>query len=205
MVRISRVGCAWTRKIAQRLTRPQPFSALAAGSRPPAGGARWRACWLPVRGGLTPHGLRHSHKTWMACDGVAPEILARPRLGHPLPGMRGLYAHAWPAADARGPDCGSSCPIGNRPSGIAPPSIRTPRSRCSTTCWRHFAPHHVAWIEVIRSCRIARGRTRQYFCRAAIFRRVRGGVQPSGAGPLVAGGVEGGLRTAPPTSNGSGK
>ena len=22
-------------------------------------------CWLPVRDGLTPHGLRHSHKTWI--------------------------------------------------------------------------------------------------------------------------------------------
>ena len=28
------------------------------------------ACWLPVKDGLTPHGLRHSHKTWMAEDGI---------------------------------------------------------------------------------------------------------------------------------------
>ena len=51
------------------------------------------ACWLPLRGGLTPHGLRHSHKTWLAEDGI-PEILAEQRLGHEVPGMRGLYAHA---------------------------------------------------------------------------------------------------------------
>jgi Phage integrase family len=51
------------------------------------------ACWLPIRQGLTPHGLRHSHKTWMAEDGI-PEILAEQRLGHQVPGMRGLYAHA---------------------------------------------------------------------------------------------------------------
>ena len=51
------------------------------------------ACWLPVKLGLTPHGLRHSHKTWMAEDGI-PEILAEQRLGHEVPGMRGLYAHA---------------------------------------------------------------------------------------------------------------
>ena len=51
------------------------------------------ACWLPVKFGLTPHGLRHSHKTWMAEDGI-PEILAEQRLGHEVPGMRGLYAHA---------------------------------------------------------------------------------------------------------------
>jgi Phage integrase family len=50
-------------------------------------------CWLPIRPGLTPHGLRHSHKTWMAEDGI-PEILAEQRLGHEVPGMRGLYAHA---------------------------------------------------------------------------------------------------------------
>ena len=49
--------------------------------------------WLPVRRGLTPHGLRHGHKTWMAEDGI-PEILAEQRLGHEVPGMRGLYAHA---------------------------------------------------------------------------------------------------------------
>jgi hypothetical protein len=51
------------------------------------------ACWLPIRPGLTPHGLRHSHKTWMAEEGT-PEILAEQRLGHLVPGMRGLYAHA---------------------------------------------------------------------------------------------------------------
>jgi integrase len=50
-------------------------------------------CWLPVKQGLTPHGLRHSHRTWMAEDGI-PEILAEQRLGHEVPGMRGLYAHA---------------------------------------------------------------------------------------------------------------
>jgi hypothetical protein len=50
------------------------------------------ACWLPVKQGLNPHGMRHGHKTWMAEDGI-PEILAEHRLGHEVPGMRGLYAH----------------------------------------------------------------------------------------------------------------
>jgi hypothetical protein len=59
---------------------------------PPAGDAPL-ACWLPVKDGLTPHGLRHGHKTWMIEDGI-PEILAEQRLGHQVPGMRGLYAHA---------------------------------------------------------------------------------------------------------------
>lgn len=50
------------------------------------------ACWLPIRPGLTPHGLRHGHKTWMAEDGI-PEILQALRLGHTVPGMRGVYTH----------------------------------------------------------------------------------------------------------------
>src|SRR6185437_11222107 len=50
------------------------------------------ACWLPIMPELTPHGLRHSHRTWMAEDRI-PEILAEQRLGHDVPGMRGLYTH----------------------------------------------------------------------------------------------------------------
>jgi hypothetical protein len=50
------------------------------------------ACWLPIKLGLTPHGLRHSHRTWMAEEST-PEILAEQRLGHQVPGMRGLYTH----------------------------------------------------------------------------------------------------------------
>jgi hypothetical protein len=46
-----------------------------------------------VKPGLTGHGLMHGHKTWMAEDGI-PEILAEQRLGHQVPGMRGLYTHA---------------------------------------------------------------------------------------------------------------
>jgi integrase len=50
------------------------------------------AAWLPVKHGLTAHGFRHSHKTWMIEDAI-PEILAEIRLGHLVPGMRGLYSH----------------------------------------------------------------------------------------------------------------
>jgi integrase len=63
------------------------------GSGQPAADDTPLACWLPVKHGLTPHGLRHSHKTWMAEDGI-PEILAEQRLGHQVPWMRGLYSHA---------------------------------------------------------------------------------------------------------------
>lgn len=42
--------------------------------------------WLPLIEGLTPHGLRHSHKTWMLEDAV-PEVLQAERLGHTVPGI----------------------------------------------------------------------------------------------------------------------
>ena len=42
--------------------------------------------------GLTPHGLRHSHKTLMAELGI-PEVLSHDRLGHKLGGIAGLYSH----------------------------------------------------------------------------------------------------------------
>jgi len=37
----------------------------------------------PAKPGLTFHGLRHSHKTWMIADGV-PEVAQSLRLGHIL-------------------------------------------------------------------------------------------------------------------------
>ena len=48
--------------------------------------------WLPLIERLTPHGLRHSHKTWMLEDAV-PEVLQAERLGHTVPGIRGVYSH----------------------------------------------------------------------------------------------------------------
>jgi hypothetical protein len=91
----------------------------------PAGDAPL-ACWLPVKDALTPHGLRHGHKTWMAEDGI-PVILAEQRLGHQVRAC----AACTPAPAG---------PVGGSPSGAAPPSTRTPRSRCSTTGWRRSGP-----------------------------------------------------------------
>jgi hypothetical protein len=31
--------------------------------------------WLPIQPGLTSHGLRHSHKTWMAEDGGLDRVI----------------------------------------------------------------------------------------------------------------------------------
>ena len=46
----------------------------------------------PLVPGLTPHDLRHSSKTWMIEDGH-PEVVQAERLGHTVPGVRGIYSH----------------------------------------------------------------------------------------------------------------
>jgi integrase len=57
--------------------------------------ARAEAAWLAIEPGLTPHGLRHSHKTWMIDDGI-PEVASFERLRHKLGGIRGVYSHVTP-------------------------------------------------------------------------------------------------------------
>ena len=50
------------------------------------------ASWLPLRSGLTPHGLRHGHQTWLDDLGIR-YVLQAERMGHEVPGMRGIYSH----------------------------------------------------------------------------------------------------------------
>ena len=56
----------------------------------------------PARGipailpGMHFHDLRHTHKTWLIEDAI-PEIAQARRLGHRLPGVRGVYSHVTPA------------------------------------------------------------------------------------------------------------
>ena len=57
------------------------------------------ASWLPVLPGLTPHGLRHGHQTWMDEAGI-PDVLKSERMGHEVPGMRGVYSHVSPSMRA---------------------------------------------------------------------------------------------------------
>ena len=46
------------------------------------------------------HDLRHTHKTWMIEDNV-PEVAQAKRLGHRLPGVRGIYSHVSPTVEQR--------------------------------------------------------------------------------------------------------
>jgi integrase len=65
--------------------------------RPAADGnpttSRPRVRTQPIKPGLTFHGLRHSHKTWMIADGI-PEVAQSRRLGHKLPDkIQETYSH----------------------------------------------------------------------------------------------------------------
>jgi regulatory LacI family protein/integrase-like protein len=52
--------------------------------------ANWS--WLPIAKGLTPHGLRHSHKTFMAERGTPPKLMDE-RLGHEDGSVQARYTH----------------------------------------------------------------------------------------------------------------
>lgn len=54
--------------------------------------ARAAACWLPVAAGLTPHGLRHTHRTHMEVLGT-PKVLMDERMGHIDGSVSARYAH----------------------------------------------------------------------------------------------------------------
>lgn len=58
----------------------------------PAVTGHTRHDWQPILDGLTFHGLRHTHKTWMIEDGI-PEVLQHQRLGHRMHGVTGIYSH----------------------------------------------------------------------------------------------------------------
>ncbi len=45
--------------------------------------------------GLTPHGLRHGHQTWLDDLGIR-YVLQSERRGHEVPGMRGVHSHITP-------------------------------------------------------------------------------------------------------------
>lgn len=57
-------------------------------------GAKERVGARPVLGveGLTPHGLRHSHKVWLD-EGGHPRVAVEARMGHVMQGVEGTYSH----------------------------------------------------------------------------------------------------------------
>lgn len=85
----------WFPPKAPRPRRPVPVTADPFPGLPLRGRGyveRSEACWTPICEGLTPHLLRHSHKTWMDEDHI-PQILSHERLGHELGGIGARYSH----------------------------------------------------------------------------------------------------------------
>ena len=58
-----------------------------------------RAARCQILARLTPHGLRHGHQTCMEEAGIC-DLLGSERMGHQLPGMRGVCGHVSPALRA---------------------------------------------------------------------------------------------------------
>ncbi|MFE6025610.1 LacI family DNA-binding transcriptional regulator [Streptomyces niveus] len=54
--------------------------------------SRANACWLPIAKGLTPHGLRHTHRTMMEDLGTE-KVLMDQRMGHIDGSVSARYAH----------------------------------------------------------------------------------------------------------------
>nr|WP_269327093.1 LacI family DNA-binding transcriptional regulator [Kineosporia mesophila] len=54
--------------------------------------SRADACWLPIAPGLTPHGLRHTHKTLMLELGIPPKLMDE-RMGHADGSVQARYSH----------------------------------------------------------------------------------------------------------------
>lgn len=58
------------------------------------------ACWSPVAAGLTPHGLRHCHSTWLEDLGI-PKVLIDERMGHLDGSVSARYKHVLPGMRER--------------------------------------------------------------------------------------------------------
>ncbi|KJY45885.1 LacI family transcriptional regulator, partial [Streptomyces sp. NRRL S-444] len=73
--------------------RAEPWPGVPARGRGAA--ARAEASWVPIARGLTPHGLRHSHKTMMD-ELRTPPKLKDERMGHEDGSVQARYSHITP-------------------------------------------------------------------------------------------------------------
>ncbi|MET9479936.1 LacI family DNA-binding transcriptional regulator [Streptomyces sp. NPDC006638] len=93
----------WYPKKAPQEARPVPLLGEPWPGVPARGrGASDRAdaCWLPIAKGLTPHGLRHTHRTVMEDLGTE-KVLMDDRMGHIDGSVSARYAHVTPGMRKR--------------------------------------------------------------------------------------------------------
>ena len=85
----------WYAKRGQQEAHPVSLVAAPWPGIPARGrGASHRAemCWLPIAPGLSPHGLRHTHKTLMREAGIPPKLMDE-RMGHEDGSVQSRYDH----------------------------------------------------------------------------------------------------------------
>ncbi|ONI72711.1 LacI family transcriptional regulator [Actinosynnema sp. ALI-1.44] len=88
----------WYPKKAPYDARPVPLLSDQWPGVPIRGGntsGRTEACWVPIAPGITPHGLRHTHKTRMRGLGTPPKLMDE-RMGHLDGTVQALYDHITP-------------------------------------------------------------------------------------------------------------
>ncbi|MFF0385391.1 LacI family DNA-binding transcriptional regulator [Streptomyces sp. NPDC004286] len=93
----------WYPKKAPQEARPVPILGEPWPGVPARGcgaAARADACWLPIAKGLTPHGLRHTHRTMMEDLGTE-KVLMDERMGHIDGSVSARYAHVTPGMRRR--------------------------------------------------------------------------------------------------------
>ncbi|MEU3772016.1 LacI family DNA-binding transcriptional regulator [Streptomyces sp. NPDC032472] len=88
----------WYPKKSPQEARPvpliaEPWPGIPARGRGAAG--RAEASWVPIAPGLTPHGLRHSHKTMMDELRTPPKLMDE-RMGHEDGSVQARYSHITP-------------------------------------------------------------------------------------------------------------
>lgn len=97
--RCAHCGRSFRRRLNGTLIAHESGGRSCPGSRQPPADDVMPANWLPLLPGLTPHGLRHGHQTWMEEAGTS-DLLRSERMNHEVPGMRGIYGHVTPAMRA---------------------------------------------------------------------------------------------------------
>ncbi|WP_371677846.1 tyrosine-type recombinase/integrase [Streptomyces sp. NBC_01276] len=93
----------WYPKKAPQEARPVPLLGAPWPGVPVRGRnaqGRADACWTPIAKGLTPHGLRHSHRTVMEDLGTE-KVLMDERMGHIDGSVSARYAHVTPGMRRR--------------------------------------------------------------------------------------------------------
>ncbi|MFD8420510.1 LacI family DNA-binding transcriptional regulator [Streptomyces sp. NPDC059466] len=93
----------WYPKKAPQEARPVPLLGEPSPGVPVRGrnaGERADSCWTPIAKGLTPHGLRHTHRTVMEDLGTE-KVLMDERMGHIDGSVSARYAHVTPGMRRR--------------------------------------------------------------------------------------------------------